>query len=690
MKNTGNYKLKKPEGTDTVNIEDLNYNADIIDNELVKRALKTDMPTNLNQFTNGPGFITATGAPVQSVNGKTGTLILSASDVGAETPIGSQAKVNTLAGQVGNINDANLPVELKGKPLTEQTKVLFQNADNGKKNWVDVIGSPLVVIDTFSTLKDKTQTVKNTLASNLTNKGQTSTGVETLTNLVNKVGSISKGQGNAVENQVLSGVTFTNSDGILRTGTISNNAGSKIQICGYEDITEIIPHPEDPHNQSLITGKNSYNRNGYIDSNSQIQMSIAGLVPENIRSGVIIGRMGGKGSQIMVGTMQAGGVGITSIVGSSHSKENAACDIPQIRLEFYNRIFMNNIDAFSIIKNDNTNVWWHNYTINTTNSSNITDVECLYLGLTESFYPGTKYKVVIQEGALKDKFGNPLKAMEYEFRTNPNPSVWVINPAGLNVARYDLAGCGTQNAGLSFGGMYNGRGDTSTEKFNGNVWSTTGYLNLGRYGQAGCGTQDAALSFGGYGNSTTNVTEKFNGSTWTNVNFLITSIKDLAGCGTQDAALSFGGNNVTNITEKFNGNTWSSTGNLNTARRDLGGCGTQNAGLSFGGYENSTGTYAVTEKFDGNIWSSTGKLNVGRYDLAGCGAQDAALSFGCYIGNNRENTTEKFNGNTWSLTGNLNVGKKNPGGCGTQSVSLSFGGSNNTNGYLSTTEKFFG
>ena len=34
LKYTGNYNLKKPEGSDVVNIEDLNDNADIIDAEL--------------------------------------------------------------------------------------------------------------------------------------------------------------------------------------------------------------------------------------------------------------------------------------------------------------------------------------------------------------------------------------------------------------------------------------------------------------------------------------------------------------------------------------------------------------------------------------------------------------------------------------------------------------------------------
>ena len=45
MLTTGNYKLKKPSGTDEVRIEDLNENADIIDAELAKRASKIKATT---------------------------------------------------------------------------------------------------------------------------------------------------------------------------------------------------------------------------------------------------------------------------------------------------------------------------------------------------------------------------------------------------------------------------------------------------------------------------------------------------------------------------------------------------------------------------------------------------------------------------------------------------------------------
>lgn len=67
---------------------------------------------------------------------------------------------------------------------------LFQFANDGKKNWVDVIGSPLVNTDTFSTLKSKTQSLKNTMASNLKSKGQSADNQESLNSLINKIGNI--------------------------------------------------------------------------------------------------------------------------------------------------------------------------------------------------------------------------------------------------------------------------------------------------------------------------------------------------------------------------------------------------------------------------------------------------------------------------------------------------------------------
>ncbi|MFL0251241.1 hypothetical protein ACJDT4_12465 [Clostridium neuense] len=66
MQTTGNYGLKKPDGSDTVDISVLNGNMDMIDTELKKRALVSDIPSSLpanggNSATVG-GF-SASGTP---------------------------------------------------------------------------------------------------------------------------------------------------------------------------------------------------------------------------------------------------------------------------------------------------------------------------------------------------------------------------------------------------------------------------------------------------------------------------------------------------------------------------------------------------------------------------------------------------------------------------------------------------
>ncbi|ARC84545.1 phage tail-collar fiber family protein [Clostridium argentinense CDC 2741] len=83
--------------------------------------------------------------------------------------------------------------KVSGMNATEvQTAIqeLFQFADNGKKNISTVIGSPLTTSDTFDSMKSKIQTLKNTFATNLTSKEQSSSGSESLESLINKVKNI--------------------------------------------------------------------------------------------------------------------------------------------------------------------------------------------------------------------------------------------------------------------------------------------------------------------------------------------------------------------------------------------------------------------------------------------------------------------------------------------------------------------
>ena len=47
MRLTTNYSLKKPEGSDVVNIEDFNYNSDILDNKL--KSVDADLSSLKNK-----------------------------------------------------------------------------------------------------------------------------------------------------------------------------------------------------------------------------------------------------------------------------------------------------------------------------------------------------------------------------------------------------------------------------------------------------------------------------------------------------------------------------------------------------------------------------------------------------------------------------------------------------------------
>lgn len=103
MNYTANYNLKKPEGTDTVNIDDFNNNADILDTEInsINEQIDTlmiqddsfreqinNLDTNKADLIGGKvpssqlPMIEVPEVPVQSVNNKTGNIVLVKSDVG--------------------------------------------------------------------------------------------------------------------------------------------------------------------------------------------------------------------------------------------------------------------------------------------------------------------------------------------------------------------------------------------------------------------------------------------------------------------------------------------------------------------------------------------------------------------------------------------------------------------------------
>ena len=262
---------------------------------------------------------------------------------------------------------------------------------------------------------------------------------------------------------------------------------------------------------------------------------------------------------------------------------------------------------------------------------------------------------------------------EFNFASSSN-GAWSTG-GNLNIAKYGLAGAGTQNAALAFGGIENVPFSIDyTEAYNGVSWSERSLMNQDRNFLAGAGTQNAALASGG-ANAVT-CTEEYNGKSWSVGGSLNTGRSSLTGTGTQNAGLSFGGQAIPSptglaCTEEYNGNSWSIGGNLSVGKRELAGAGTQNTTLAFGGLAPSPATIDCSENYNGVSWSAVANLNTVRYSLGGAGTQNAALAFG---GTPSLSSTEEYNGTSWSAVGSLSTGRRYGGDAGTQQSGLYFGG----------------
>ena len=259
--------------------------------------------------------------------------------------------------------------------------------------------------------------------------------------------------------------------------------------------------------------------------------------------------------------------------------------------------------------------------------------------------------------------------------------VWTSGGA-LSASKNEIAGAGTQSAGLAFGGN-TGSPTAVTEEYNGSTWSGGGAMATARKQLAGAGSQTSALSFGGNTGSSSDVTEEYNGTAWSGGGALTSATFYLAGAGTQSAGLCFGGSGPLTTTEEYNGTSWSSGGALATARERLAGCGTLTAGLSFGGTTGSDSN--VTEEYNGTSWSGGGNLGTARRSLAGAGTQSAGLSFAGITGSD-STVTEEYDGTSWSAGGSINTARGNLGGAGSQSEAISFGGF--AGGFSAVTENY--
>ncbi|ASJ54852.1 hypothetical protein BP422_15530 [Brevibacillus formosus] len=155
--------------------------------------------------------------------------------------------------------------QLKKPEGNENYNVEDQNGN------MDIIDSKLAEL--FTSVGNGKNQVKTAIIA----KGGTVAGTSphSFQELVNGVNSIVKGQGNAIESQVLEGVTFSNSDGTLRTGTMPNNGA-----------VNITPRTTD---QTIAAGY--HNGSGKVIGDPD-------LVAANIKAGVNIFGVAGKPSVV--------------------------------------------------------------------------------------------------------------------------------------------------------------------------------------------------------------------------------------------------------------------------------------------------------------------------------------------------------------------------------------------------------
>ena len=116
--------------------------------------------------------------------------------------------------------------------------------------------------------------------------------------------------------------------------------------------------------------------------------------------------------------------------------------------------------------------------------------------------------------------------------------------SGASLSRIVAAGMafGTQTAS-GYAGGYDTAVRTYTEEYNGTGWTTSGAISTARYQSAGCGTQTAGLSAGGVNPPSQYVAnvEEYDGSSWSEVNDLPTAKGYGLQGGTQTASYFGGG-----------------------------------------------------------------------------------------------------------------------------------------------------
>lgn len=143
----------------------------------------TKIPQKTSEITNDSGFIKVSEAPVQSVNGKSGVVVLAASDVGARpytwTPTYSDVgadKSGAASSAVSSHNtntDAHNDIRLLIAGLAERLNALANSTDDDLDQMAEIVAyikANKALIESITTSKVSVADIVNNLNTNVTNK----------------------------------------------------------------------------------------------------------------------------------------------------------------------------------------------------------------------------------------------------------------------------------------------------------------------------------------------------------------------------------------------------------------------------------------------------------------------------------------------------------------------------------------
>jgi len=259
----------------------------------------------------------------------------------------------------------------------------------------------------------------------------------------------------------------------------------------------------------------------------------------------------------------------------------------------------------------------------------------------------------------------------------------------INTTRRNLAGFGTQTAGVIAGGFIP-PSSTATEKYDGTTWTTSGSLPTAKESTlGGAGTQTAGLVAGGSGPDNgpaySASTFEFNGSTWSPGGNLNQGGLSRRMVGTQTATLGtggyIGGGNFTNATEEYDGATWTVGGNFpGTPNTYQHGAGTQTAAVNSVPSGPTLGTFY----YDGTSWTQASASGPPSGAFTGSGHQGSQTAFSTF----GPTSTGLWNGTSWTTSANLSTSRSGGGDAGNSTSALYAAGYTGAN--TNVTEEFTG